>query len=219
LRDKGKPVPEGDEDGLHRKTELALACIAAIKPDMYDVEAAACINKAFIMENPDCYKDLLVDPEALGDVLTSVEAKKMAEYTATVETVKVTQKLVLHTREKLIHKYFKKSPAPKYTPAQKKQPRWLPKKNEKSTAAITDWIKVHAPSDAAVVCDDYNGRWRVISPNLDWKSISWTKRGFEKAAFEVLHQAWTYHTDFTGHVAPFSLSELQSRYEDDALAH
>ena len=128
LANKGKPVPDGDEGSIDRKTDLALACIAAIKPDLTDVEAATRLNTAFIAEHPDCYAELLVDVESLEDVLPSTESKKVAEYEASVKMVKAKQALALQTREQKLHKYFKKAPAPKYTAAQKKQPRWLPKR-------------------------------------------------------------------------------------------
>ena len=214
LAAKGKAVPDGDDDGLHRKTELALACIAAVKPDLTDVEASTLINKAFVEEHPDTYQELRIDPEALGDVLTANEAKKVAEYEVQVAHVKAMQKLVLETRDKKVHKYFHKAPVIKYSAAQKKQPRWLPGKDAKNTRKITDWILQHSPPSVSVVCDDLNGRWRVISENLDVRSISWTKRGYEKAALEVIHQAWEYHKDFRGLAAPFDVDELKKRFQE-----
>ena len=44
-----------------------------------------------------------------------------------------------------------------------------------------------------------------------------TKRGFEKAALEVLHQSWIYHTEDTGHDAPFDLAELANRFQEELL--
>ena len=54
---KGKKVPDGDEDDIDRRTDLSMACIAAIKPDCTDIEAAAYVAKAFVAENPDVYLD------------------------------------------------------------------------------------------------------------------------------------------------------------------
>ena len=68
-----------------------------------------------------------------------------------------------------------------------------------------------------VQCDDYNGRWRVIHSGLNkWKSISWTRRGYEKAACEVIHQSWSFHYDFCGVEAPFSMDELAARWQEAA---
>ena len=216
LMAKGKVPPACTED-LHRKTELALACIAATKPDMTDLEASASIARAFVAENPDCYADLAVSSDALCEVLNAGEAKAAVEYANSVQKVKATKELVLKTREERIHHHFKKSAPVKYAASERKLPRWLPKRDEQNTAAITQWICSYLPSTVTVQCDDYNGRWRVISANLEWRSISWTKRGFEKAAMEVIHQAWTYHYDFSGLRAPFDLQELSKRWQEDEL--
>ena len=53
--------------------------------------------------------------------------------------------------------------------------------------------------------------------NLDWKSISWTSRGYESAACEVLVQAWEYFNDETGFDAPFDLEHLRRRYQEEGL--
>jgi hypothetical protein len=216
LEKLGCERPGGDEDDVDRKTELAIACIAATKPDMSDVEVAACIARAFVEEHPDCYSDVLVDNDALTDVVNAGEAKKIAESTAISQAVKAKKSMVMDTRDRKLHKYFKKTPQPKFSASQKKVPRWLPSRDETNTSQITDWIMKHGPSSTSVVCDDYNGRWRVISANLDWRSISWTKRGYQQAAFEVLRQAWLYHQDYTGHKCPFDMSSLEKKWEDVA---
>ena len=65
---KGKKVPDGDEDDIDRRTDLQMACIAAIKPDCTDVEAAAYVEKAFVIEHPDVNLDPLVTDQDLSDV-------------------------------------------------------------------------------------------------------------------------------------------------------
>ncbi len=215
---RGKELPEGDEEETHRKTDLALACIAATKPDITDTQAAACIARAFVEENPDCYATLEVDVEALSDVVNAGEAKKVAEYAAAVLAVQAKKDLVFGTRDRCLHKYFKRSAAPKYSAAQKRPPRWLPTRDESSTAAITAWIEKHAPSSTKIDCDDYNGRWRVISANLDWRPISWTKRGYRKAAFEVLSQAWQYHKDYTSQDATYDVAAIENEWAEGVAA-
>ena len=180
---KGKKVPDGDEDDIDRRTDLQMACIAAIKPDCTDVEAAAYVEKAFIIEHPDVNLDPLVSEQALSDVLNAGEAKKAAEYALAVKMAMAQKKLVRHTRKTNLHKYFKKSKAPTYSEKQKQPPRWLSKKQEENTAAISQWIDEHKGPSTTIQCDDYNGRWRVIAANLQWRSISWTKRSFETISF------------------------------------
>jgi hypothetical protein len=214
---KGKEVPSGDEGDNHRKTDLALACIAAIKPDMPGREASRCVARAFVEENPECYSDVLVDENALGDVVNAGEAKKVAEHAARIAATKAMKALAVLTRERRLPMYFARAAPQKYTAAQRRQPRWLPKRDEQNTDVITKWILGYIPPDVTVDCDDYNGRWRVISPNLDWKSISWTKRGFEAASCEVIDQAWAFHNDCGGAPAPFDLNELSKRWKDDGV--
>ena len=176
LVSRGKSLPDGDEEDGNWRTELAMACIAATKPDMTDTEAAACIARGFVEEHPDCYATLQVDEDALRDVSNAGEAQKIAEVVAAVEAVKAKKDLVFGTRDRGLHKYFNKPAAPKYSAAQKRPPRWLPTKDESNTAAISQWIEKHVPSSVNIECDDYNIRWRVISANLDWRSISWIER-------------------------------------------
>ena len=90
-----KEIPEAGDDCPERKTELALALAAAIKPDFTDVQAAGCTNAAFIAENPDVYSDLYVDSDALGDVVTATEAKALAEYAAGIQSIQARKELVL----------------------------------------------------------------------------------------------------------------------------
>ena len=215
LKEKGKELPDGSEDEVHRKTILALACVSAIKPDIDAHEASKTTNRAFLAENPDCYASLHVDEDALCDVLNKGEAKKITEYNVQVQATKANKALAMQTREQYVGKYFKKGPAPKYSAAQKKQPRWLPGQDTAATSVITDWIGKYLPTDVQVQCDDYNGRWRVIAPTLEFRSISWTKRGYEKAALEVIHQGWEYQRDWSGLDAPFSLGELEKRFRDN----
>ena len=183
LTERGKEVPEGDDDEeMHRGTVLKIACLAAVTPDLTDLQVTARLNKAFLVENPDGYKDLYVEPDMLSDVVDKTDAAKVAEFAAKSEKLKASKNLMVHTRKKTIPKYFAVTPAPKYAAKDKKPPRWLPKKDEESTLKVTQWIEKFMPDDIVVECDDYNGRWRVISSDLEWKSISWTKRGYEQAA-------------------------------------
>ena len=53
----------------------------------------------------------------------------------------------------------------------------------------------------------------IYSALNKWKSVSWTKRGYEKAACESIHHAWVFHTECTGEEAPFSMEDLASRWQ------
>ena len=72
---QGLDVPDAEGDDVDRRTVLGLACIAAVKPDCTDLEAAASVARAFVEEHPDVYLDPLVTEHALSDVLNAGEAK------------------------------------------------------------------------------------------------------------------------------------------------
>ncbi len=93
----------------------------------------------------------------------------------------------------------------------------MPFKAEKNTEAITKWILTHTSESATIECDNYNGRWRVVSLTLESKSISWTMRGYEKAALEVVRQAWVFHKDCLSEHAPCNLDELHQRFQEDVI--
>ena len=65
----GKVVSDDDQDDIDRRTDLQMACIAAIKPDCTDVEAVAYVEKAFIIEHLDVNVDPLVSEQASSEVL------------------------------------------------------------------------------------------------------------------------------------------------------
>ena len=110
-----KDLPDEGGPDQDRKTSLALACIAATKPDISAEDACKLINKGFIAEHPDCYADLEVDEDILSDVVDKGEAKKMAEYTVELEKTKAKKSVVMQTREKCVGLYFKHKVAVKYT--------------------------------------------------------------------------------------------------------
>ena len=59
LIDLGVEVPENDEQAENDyKTAISLALLAAIKPDLTDLQAVSRLNKAFVAEHPDCYSEL-----------------------------------------------------------------------------------------------------------------------------------------------------------------
>ena len=218
LGHENKELPSNCEGNVGRKTALVARCIAAITPGLTDEEATQRINRGYLEENPNCYDDVLVDADHLCEVVEKSEAKVVTERAAKARLTKASRVLVCEARQKVVAQHFKRAAAPKYTAAQKKTPRWLPPRDERNTERITEWIDKHIPAPIVVVCDDYNGRWRVISENLAWKSISWTKRGYEAAALEVVHQAWQYHEEDRGVACPFDLGELRKRFSDAAAS-
>ena len=85
---------------------------------------------------------------------------------------------------------------------------------KQTIAAISQCMDEDKGPSTKVQCDD---SWRVIAANLLWRSISWTKRGFENTALEVVHHSWAFHTDHAVHEAPFDLDALTTRYPDGVV--
>ena len=58
----------------------------------------------------------------------------------------------------------------------------------------------------AIVTDSFNGRWRVIAPsNIEWVSVSWTRRGYLRAAQLAIWHACTFEERYYANVCPFDL--------------
>ena len=102
-----------------------------------------------------------------------------------------------------------------YDEEARKQPRWKPIKSA-TAGKVVKWIETLAPETIDFETDEYNGRWRVCSQDLNLKSISWTKRGWEAAACETLYWAWKFHTDESGEECPFNLKEFEKRFREEA---
>ena len=218
LGDLDKAFPVSKDQTIDRTTDLQLACMAAAEPGITDRDVARQLNRGFMLEHADHYADLHVDPAILADVVTKGEAKEIASYSARSQEVTAMKELMQHTRKQRMatHK-FKRAPRAKYDADAKKQPRWLPVKSP-TAAKVAKWIEKFIPPEIDLLTDDYNGRWRVISADLAWKSISWTKRGWESAACETVYWAWWLHSSETDDVCPFDLTDLQERFKADDAA-
>ena len=138
---KKKPIPVEDEEDSDRKALLTISCIAAIKPDLHEDKVIASLTKAFSEEHPEYYHDKCVDTTALSDVLNATEVQKVHEWEAKQQYTKEKKKNVKATQARNCPKYFKKPILQSYTAATKKGPRWLPKRDERNTTAITKLIR------------------------------------------------------------------------------
>ena len=92
--------------------------------------------------------------------------------------------------------------------AKAKPPRFAMKKDAR-TATATTFLQKNMPPDIVAVEDDYNGRWRILSPQTgEWRSVSWSKRGFPAAIQLALYWAWLFYEPYTGQGPPFNMNEL-----------
>ena len=216
LSRKGKPIPEPLGEDVHRRTDLILAAMSAVKPEWTDLEANAAVFRGFLLENPDTYADLHVDPDMLGEVLTAGERQGVHKYALSLAEARAKKDLVLNTRKTRVLKYFKKSKPKKPTVTEKAGPKWVAPNGGDKPAKVTRWIQKYLPSSARIHCDLIAARWRVIHTEAHlMKSVAWTKRGFEKAALEVISWAWEFHSDVCGEQPPFDAKELQKRWKEE----
>ena len=215
LSDLGHDAPAPDGDSPNRKTELALKCMQVIEPEWTDVQALQALNRAFLLENPDTYADLRAHTKHVEEVVTNVEKKKVHDYHEALSQTRTAKKTMKNIRQSRVHAYFKKSKMMLDYEKRPKQPipRWLPAKDPR-TKTVTAWIGRHMPADVKLVEDDYNGRWRVIAPDGQWKSISWTKRGYKEASALTLSKAWEFQEDHCGMGPPWSLNLLMASFTE-----
>ena len=211
-------LPDVGSAGGDYRTEMSLALISKAEPTWKDADARRALNRGYALENPDMHATLLADPDLIGSVLNNIEARKLAEYAKSLEIGKAKRSHFAASSELRLPRYFKTA-APKAKGKAKAKakaniPRWLPDKDPR-TADVTRWLEKYKPPTVAIVEDDYNGRWRVISEDSSWRSISWTKRGFRTAALEVLRFAWTLEFATTGDVPDFDMDLLERELTDD----
>ena len=213
LERKGAPLPDQDMPDLDRKVDLQMACLSAEKPDWTEDQAAAALSHGFLLEHPNVYEDMEIPAEHIGEVLSATEAKEVAGYQKALDLVKAQKQSMLATRRARSRKYFKKSPAAApLKPGLRKKPRWTAKPDA-STASVSDWVKQHMPDIVRVLVDEVNGRWRLVGPSMNVKSVAWTKRGWESAAMECLYHGWQFYNDYSGRECPWNVEELRERFE------
>ena len=213
LVSRGCGVPPEDAGGADRKVELTLACLKDLEPTWTHVDATRALNTCFLIEHPDACEHVPVDPDMLSEVVTSSEAKKVQELVLDHELLKAKRVVKQESTKARMPYYFKVAASSQKGKGKGKgKPpaalRWLPGPNPKTKDADL-FVQKHCPESVHIFCDEYNGRWQVVSSEGAKKSVSWTKRGFGLAASETLDHAWSFHKDTTGADPPFSLEELR----------
>ncbi len=199
--------------------QLTLACMKAIEPQWTEEDATRALHRAFLLEHPDTYAELPISADLVAEVVTNVEARTVKEYAADLERLQAKRKYKVASREALMQAHFGVKPVAKAKPKAKPKPcpRWQPRPKDKVQDA-TAFIQRHKPESVAIVTDEANGRWLLVSQDKQRRSLSWTKRGLAAATAEVLHAAWTFHIDGTGENPPFRLEELLTHASQEAAA-
>lgn len=205
----GEAPVVGNDDDSDSRTVLALGCMAAVYPEWTEDLALKALHTGFCLNNKDTSGSMQIDQTMLQDVVLPNEQSKVASYAKEVTIAKAKFDLHKKSRGALIRRFFKPAASTSGGRAARPQatPRWLPKKNARSSD-VTQFLEKHKPSPAAIICDDYNGRWRLLYPDRQWRSISWTKRGYEKAVAVALHLLWSWHGEATGETPKWPLEDL-----------
>ena len=194
-----------------------MAAMSKVEPTWTDVEASQALHTCFVLENPDTYSELPVDPSIVSELVVPSEAKAIHEYASGLEKIKAKKTIKAHVRDGLMKHYFKLAPASHKKPAssQKKAPRWWASANDDILKASA-FIEKHLPSSVRLYTDPDNGRWRVISDSHGNTSVSWTARGVGDAAAQCIHVGWMFHKDaHPGEQPPFDLNELAQQFADE----
>jgi hypothetical protein len=203
----GDAVPVHHEAVGDFKFELSLQVMQKLKPEMTFEQVAMATNLCFSLENPDADKQLSVGAELIGELCRPADAKDIKGYASDVSKAKVRKAAFLKTRNTRISNFF--AGCPVGTKKLQKPPRF-PMKPSAMADEVEVWLNAYLPPGnlVKVALDQYNGRFRVINYDLQWKSISYTQRGFLAATSMVLHQAWSYYTEWTGLPPLFDLAQL-----------
>jgi hypothetical protein len=216
IESKGGEIPEQEDKNVDRKVDLQMACMAAVEPEWDEERAAQSLHRGFVMEHPDTYENLKIPPKMVAEVVTPSEAKEVEKFASALSQVRARKEHMKSTRALQSKKYFRRAPAPRWKADLKNMPRWLPKRNP-AILDVSAWIKRHIPETVDIVTDESHGRWQLIPSTLKPKCISWTRRGWRAAAFEVIHQAWNFHQDGSSHPPPFDINLLSAEYEGEAI--
>jgi hypothetical protein len=214
LTAKKKDVPVHVDEDVDRKTELQMACIAAVDPTLNETQATLALHNSFMIENPDTYSELMVPPELIQEVVVPGEAKAVSDY-ATALSQAVRKKEHMQATRDIVQRnrrYFKPAPAVKWKKEHKHAPKWTAELAVATSTVVAKWIDSHKPESVLIVTDDKYGRFRVVGPTKALRSVSWTRRGWKEAAMEVLHTSWLFHTDALGSAPPFDWAALQQEF-------
>ena len=186
--------------------ELRLKAMSKLRPDWLDVDATKALHQCYLEEHPEAAQEPILYADLLEELITKFEATEMNNYDNKIINSRATVSYRSKMRTDQVSKYFKPKYGKKKGPL-KKPPRYAMPLNPTAELA-TDFLRLHAPPSVAILQDDFNGRWRVVSESGEWRSISWTRRGFQNALSIALFQAYEFEAILTGVPAPFNMKEL-----------
>ena len=152
--------------------------------------------------------------EQLFECMPSNDIRDTKKFVNDLVTQKGLARKFITARATRALKYFKRAPAV----AKKRLAKYKPNVLDESQSA-NEFLAKYKPPETIIQPDPYNGRWRIIAPEFhEWKSVSWSKRGWEKAVMLTLYTAWKFEERYTGVASPYKMEDLRKAFSDDPEA-
>ena len=198
--------------GIDYLSGFVLALMVKVRPNISQLEANLGFrNKELIEGGPD-HEGLPFDKDLLTELIHPNDARTVNTWHAERDLEGWTRQVNRSVQKDMVRMKVKQ-PVPKGAakpPKAKDIVKWKPPLAADANTALT-FIQSHAPPKEymRIAADTSYGRFRLLCPLDRWeKTVSWTQRGWDKSATEVLYQAWTHYTDITGFDGPPNLSKL-----------
>ena len=204
---------------MQRETELRMACIAAVEPEWDEYEGLQALEAGFKITNPDLYDGLCISPSMVAEVLGASEVKWDLRLRCGAQPEEGQEGTHGSDARGACESLFAEAAPWKWAAKDKRIPRWLPRKEELKSGKVGEWISKHVAPGVQLKIDDYDGRFRVTAEDLWWESVSWTKRGWQQTAAEVLYRGWKFHQDCHGAPPPYSVEAFSTRFEHEGVVH
>lgn len=174
-------------------------------PSWSGKDALRALHAAFLEENAEADEELDIEEDMLQEVVAPSDVKDVRKSCADLKTARARKEAAALKRPDTVARYFTCNAPPKSRKqSAKPAPRWLPGRNPKAADA-TYFIQKHAPPHSHVWGDEYNGRWKFAYIGRKPQSISWTKRGLQVAAGQVLHTLHRWHYEATNESPPYDI--------------
>lgn len=204
-------LPTKDYESGTYKQHLSMSLMAHFFPNWAQNDAEQALRRCSAIENPTASCVLQLDAEMLKDVIISKEHTEISKYVTHLKEAVQTKHAGKESSKNVVATHFKKSARQQ----KRARPRWTPRGVAKAEDAYGFLVR-EKPAYGSIIMDLSNGRWRISFPKCGRKSVSWTVRGHEAAARQVLRQLWSWHIDSGGKPPAWNLDELADPSENVA---
>jgi hypothetical protein len=199
--------------GCDYEMQLALELMQHYCPTLTPEAAGEKLRKRCTVDckEGDAQEDLkqYLDNECLEELAGPGERSSMRKHLTAMSSLTTRKDTQMPKVELLVSKkyakYKPKAKAGKKTVVPKRltDDRWW-----NSVAGDASMLATFGPSKGTFATDNDNGRFFVLYPDRERKSVSWTKRGMTEAARTALKLAWQYHTEATLELPPKEVADF-----------